>query len=213
MDQITLTVTDNVRRAMDYAFDEAQEWLKSEGGFLPFTVTVVDEGLEVNEHPGDSPEEVRESVKILLAQDMPEGYALCYDGYVETDDGTLDALMVEVADRGSARADVLAMLYSQEEDGSYTFEPSYAYAGAQDQLYPAGTKPIVSGLSALNDDADVDEFADDPDEAPEAVESGDAGDAAEPEATDQTDAAEPEAAEALAADEADDPDESAPAGA
>lgn len=149
MDQVNLQVSENARKAMDYAFEEAQQRLTSmHQSFDPFTVTVVDEGLEINDHPAETPIAVRESVKILLAQDMPEGYALCYDGYVETDDGQLDAVIVEVADRGGSDAFTLALLYSIE-DGAYTFETDYGYAGPVTPLYPAGTKPIVSGLAAL----------------------------------------------------------------
>lgn len=169
MEQITLNLSDNVQRAMDYAFDEAQQYLSGQGGFQPFTVTVVDEGLEINAHDGDSPDAIRESVKGLLAVDMPEGYALAYDGYIDTDDGTLDAIIVEVAARGAAKADALAMIYTREDDGSYTFEPTYGYIGTEAQLYPAGTKPIVSGLAALDaDQPDDADFAGDED--PEACE-------------------------------------------
>ncbi len=149
MDQVNLQISENVRKAMDYAFDEAQQRLVSMNqSFDPFTVTVVDEGLEVNDHPAETPGAVRESVKMLLAQDMPEGYALCYDGWVDTDDGRIDAVIVEVADRGASDAFTLALLYTVV-DGDYTFETGYGYAGPVEPLYPAGTKPIVSGLAAL----------------------------------------------------------------
>ena len=96
---------------------------------------------------------------MLLAMDMPEGYVLCYDGFVEMDEGTVDAVIVEAADRGVPAADCLALLYT-EQDGIYTFENDYGYAGNVAQLYPAGTKPIVSGLKVLADedalDADLD---------------------------------------------------------
>ena len=149
MDQVNLQVSDNAQKAMEYAFEEAQQRLISMNqSFDPFTVTVVDEGLEVNDHPAATPTAVRESVKILLAQDMPEGYALCYDGYVETDNGQEDAVIVEVGDRGSLDAFTLVLLY-EIVDGHYAFETDYGYAGPVSILYPAGTKPIVSGLAAL----------------------------------------------------------------
>lgn len=164
MDQVSLQVSDNTVKAMEYAFEEAKQRLTSmRQSFDPFTVTVVDEGLEVNDHPAATPTSVRESVKMLLAQDMPEGYALCYDGYVETDDGQQDAVIVEVADRGASDAFILALLYGMEE-GDYVFEADYGYAGPVAVLYPGGTKPIVSGLAALqaeedavSSDADIDE--------------------------------------------------------
>ena len=164
MDQVSLQVSDNTIKAMEYAFEEAKQRLASiHQSFDPFTVTVVDEGLEVNDHPAETPTSVRESVKMLLAQDMPEGYALCYDGYVETDMGQQDAVIVEVADRGASDAFTLALLYNVE-DGNYVFEADYGYAGPVAVLYPGGTTPIVSGLAALQaeesaatSDADIDE--------------------------------------------------------
>ena len=83
--------------------------------------------------------------------------------------------MVEVACRGAARADILAMLYIQDAD-AYTFEPSYAYAGAQAQLYPAGTKPIVSGLAALETEESAQD--EDAEEAAPAATDADEADAA-----------------------------------
>lgn len=148
MDQVTLQISDNAQQAMTLAFDEARQRLSSIGMYDPFTVTVVDGGLEVNDHPASSPTEVRESVKMLLAQDMPEAYVFCYDGDVETDDGTLDCIVAEIADRGNPEAHILVLLYTKDEDG-FTFEADYAYVGTNDILYPAGTKPIVSGLAAL----------------------------------------------------------------
>lgn len=152
MDQVNLQISENVQKAMEFAFDEAQGRLTSmRQSFDPFTVTVVDEGLEVNDHPAETPSDVRDSVKMLLAQDMPEGYVFCYDGWVDTDDGRLDAVIAEVADRGAAEAFMLALIYTME-DGEYTFETDYGYAGPVASLYPAGTRPIVSGLTAIQED-------------------------------------------------------------
>ena len=171
MDQVTLQISDNAQQALAFAFNEAQQRLNTMGQFDPFTVTVVDEGVEVNDHPASSPEGVRESVKMLVAQDMPEAYVLCYDGDVDTDDGTLDCIVAEVADRGNTDASALVLLYTKDADG-FTFEADFVYAGPVPVLYPAGTKPIVSGLVALqreealgadgqpvDSDADVDEPA------------------------------------------------------
>ena len=172
MDQVTLQISDNAQQALTFAFNEAQQRLNTMGQFDPFTVTVVDEGVEVNDHPASSPEGVRESVKMLVAQDMPEAYVLCYDGDVDTDNGALDCIVAEVADRGSDDAYALVLLYTKDADG-FTFEADFVYAGPVPVLYPAGTRPIVSGLVALqreeamgadgkpvDSDADIDEPAD-----------------------------------------------------
>lgn len=150
LDQVSIDLTDAVSKAVDYAFKEAQEYLNSGIGIAPFTVTVVDDAFEVDDHSANAEDEVYESVKMLLAQTMPEGYALCYDGFAETDDGRRDAIVVETANRGDVTAYALVMMYSCE-NGRYIFDGSYGYAGLRPQLYPAGTRPIVSGMSALDD--------------------------------------------------------------
>ena len=172
MDQVNLQISDNVKQAMEYAFDEAQQRLMSMNqSFDPFTVTVVDSGIEVNDVSAlESPSAVRESVKMLLAQDMPEGYALCYDGFVDTDEGQLDSIVVEVCDRGATDAFILVLLYSII-DGEYTFETDYCYAGPAVPLYPAGTKPIVSGLAALEAEEAAAKAAEGSEEAAQAEEA------------------------------------------
>ncbi len=150
-EQISLNLSENMTHAIDYAFKEAQQYLTSGIGIAPFTVTIVDGGFEVDDHSGNAEDDVYESVKMQLAQDMPEGYVLCYDGYADTDDGRRDAIIVEACERGDVTAYALALLYTLDA-GEYTFEAGYGYAGLKPQLYPAGTKPVVSGMSALSEE-------------------------------------------------------------
>ena len=70
MDQVTLQISDNAQQALNFAFNEAQQRLNTMGQFDPFTVTVVDEGVEVNDHPASSPEGVRESVMARIQDEM-----------------------------------------------------------------------------------------------------------------------------------------------
>lgn len=149
---IELKLTDNQRRAIEHAFEEARESIQDEGGVLPFTIMCTADGFDVADHPGSSTQEVYESVKTLLAQEMPEAYAFAYDGFVETDDGRSDAILCESARRGEMEAYLLALPYSQGDDGVLSFAPAFLSAGTARPLYPRGTKPIVSGLVALADE-------------------------------------------------------------
>ena len=148
-DTVELKLTGNLRRAIEHAFDEARESIQEEGGMLPFTIMCTSDGFDVADHPGDSAQGVYESVKTLLAQEMPEAYAFTYDGYVETDDGRGDAILCEAAKRGDMEAYLLALPYSCAPDGTYAFAPAFLSAGTARPLYPHGTKPIVSGMVAL----------------------------------------------------------------
>lgn len=145
---VELHLTDNLRRAIEHAFAEARTCLAEDGALLPFTIICTSDGFDVADHPGDEPDAVYDSVKTLLAQEMPEAYVFAYDGFVETDAGRGDAILCEAARRGEMEAYLLALPYQAGEEG-YEFAPAFLSAGTARPLYPHGTKPIVSGLVAL----------------------------------------------------------------
>ena len=58
-----------------------------------------------------------------------EAYALCYDGYVEVDDETKDALIAEGGIPGEDEGMAVGFLYTMSEDGEPTFEEEPAYIG------------------------------------------------------------------------------------
>ena len=56
-------------------------------------------------------------------------YALCYDGYVEIDDGVEDALIAEGGIPGADKGFAVGYLYTVAEDGTPTFETEPVYIG------------------------------------------------------------------------------------
>ena len=56
-------------------------------------------------------------------------YALCYDGYVEVDEGTKDALIAEGGVPGADKGFAVGYLYECAEDGTVEFEDEPAYIG------------------------------------------------------------------------------------
>ncbi len=143
-----LMLTDSMRVALDHAFADARECLEADGEMMPFSVLCTSDGFDVSEHPGETVDDVYASMKSLVAREMPEAYVFSYDGFVEVVGGREEAIICEVARRGDEQATILAQTYTVS-DGSYEFAPSFVYAGETPQLYPSGTKPIVSGLVAL----------------------------------------------------------------
>lgn len=143
-----LMLTDSMRVALDHAFADARECLEADGGMVPFSVLCTSDGFDVSEHPGETVDDVYNSMKTLVAREMPEAYVFSYDGFVELASGREEAIICEIARRGDAQAAILAQTYVVS-GRSYDFAPDFAYAGPTPQLYPSGTKPIVSGLVAL----------------------------------------------------------------
>lgn len=145
---VELMLTDNQRTALEYAFADSRSCLMHDGAMVPFTILCTSDGFEVTGHPGEDPRDVYESVRTLLAREIPEAYVLAYDGYVDLATGREDAIVCEVARRGEDTAALLAQPYEHGE-GAYAFAPTFYAVGQASHLYPAGTKPIVSGLVAL----------------------------------------------------------------
>lgn len=148
---VEIKLTDNMRTAVDHAFEQAREILEEDGRLPAFSILCTSDGFDVHEHPGDAPDQVYESMKALVAREMPEAYVFAYDGFVETDEGTVDAVLCEVARRGDIKGYLLALPYDVTPDG-YSFDENYLSAGSVTPLYPRGTKPIVSGLIALEEE-------------------------------------------------------------
>ena len=85
---------DILEKVLLFALNEAKDKAEKGEDVIPFTALVVKEDLFLESHPGESAEEcfafARHTVQGARGADA---YALCYDGYIETDDGVKDALM------------------------------------------------------------------------------------------------------------------------
>ena len=56
-------------------------------------------------------------------------FSLCYDGYIEIDDGVKDALIAEGGVPGEDTGYAVSYLYEMDEEGNVTFEEEPAYVG------------------------------------------------------------------------------------
>lgn len=123
-------IPDELERVLVFALDEAKEKIEGGEDVIPFTTLVVKDNLFIESHPGDSSEECYN-----LAQHTVEGargadaYAFCYDGYVETDDGTKDVIIAEGGVPGAEDGYAVGYLYTVDDEGGYTFEEEAAYIG------------------------------------------------------------------------------------
>ena len=142
------TVEEALDQAVIYAFNEATQILEQGGpeALTPFSVMVEGDELYVENHPGEDARECFESAQrsIYSMQLKIDSYAFCYDGYVELDDETKDAIIVEAAKVGDESAHAYARLYTRvEDDGDEDGDGGAAGAGAA-----AGT-----GVRAIVEDA------------------------------------------------------------
>lgn len=149
------TVEEALDQAVIYAFNEATQILEQGGpeALTPFSVMVEGDELYVENHPGEDARECFESAQrsIYAMQLKIDSYAFCYDGYVELDDETKDAIIVEAAKVGDESAHAYARLYTLVDDGA---EDGEAVSGAsadgkavkalvEDALADLGEAPVL----------------------------------------------------------------------
>ena len=118
-----------LEKVLLFALDEAKDKMSQGADVVPFTALVVKDNLFIETHPGENADEC-----FKFAQHTVEGargaeaYALCYDGYIETDDGVKDALIAEGGIPGDETGHVVGYLYTVEGD-DVMFEEEPAYVG------------------------------------------------------------------------------------
>lgn len=116
--------------AMLYALGEARDKMLSGEGVVPFTALIVKDNLFIETHPGESAEECFNSARHTVQNARgATGYVLCYDGYIEIDDGVRDAVIAEGGMPGEDAGYAAGYLYEQGEDGELVFEEEAAYIG------------------------------------------------------------------------------------
>ncbi|MEA5021006.1 MAG: hypothetical protein VB027_11675 [Gordonibacter sp.] len=123
-------IPETLEKVLLFVLEEAKEKLTQGSDVVPFTALVVKENLFIENHPGESAEEcfgfARHTVEHARGA---EAYALCYDGYIEVDDDTKDALIAEGGIPGEDEGVAIGFLYTMDENGQPTFEAEPAYIG------------------------------------------------------------------------------------
>ena len=106
----------SVQTVIGHSLDKAKETLETEKGLIPFTAVLVGDQVILEQHPSDTPQECMARAKHAVeGMRGAKAYAFCYDGYVDTNQGTKDALIAEGGKPGSSDGYAIAYLY--EIDG------------------------------------------------------------------------------------------------
>ncbi|MBQ9954164.1 MAG: hypothetical protein IJO87_01885 [Eggerthellaceae bacterium] len=123
-------IPEALEKVLLFALDEAKQKMTQGAEVVPFTALVIKENLFIESHPGDNPEECFAAAKhTVQGARGAEAYALCYDGFIDTDDGDIDALIAEGGIPGEEDGYAICYLYEMGEDGKPEFEDEPAYVG------------------------------------------------------------------------------------
>ncbi len=123
-------IPETLEKVLLFSLEEAKEKLAQGSEVIPFTALVVKENLFLENHPGESAEECFNFARHTVEHARgAAAYALCYDGYIEVDDGVKDALIAEGGIPGEDTGYAVGYLYVTSEDGEVKFEEEPAYIG------------------------------------------------------------------------------------
>ncbi len=119
-----------LEKVLLFSLDEAKEKMQQGAEVIPFTALAVKENLFIESHPGETAEECFNFARHTVQNARgAEAYALCYDGYVEVDEGTRDALIAEGGIPGEGSGFAVGYLYEVGDNDSVVFEAEPAFIG------------------------------------------------------------------------------------
>lgn len=119
-----------LEKVLLFSLDHAKGKMESGEDVIPFTSLAVKETLFMESHPADD-----EQGCFNLAQHTvqhargAEAYSFCYDGYVDLDEGTHDALIAEGGVPGADKGFAVGQLYTVDDEGNLKFESEPVYIG------------------------------------------------------------------------------------
>lgn len=121
---------EDLNKVLVYALNQGRDTIKEGEVLVPFTVLLVGDKPFSRQHPGDNPQEC-----FNLAKHEVEGargakaYAFCYDGYLDTNQGTKDAVIAEGGMPGEPNGYAIGYLYTIDSDGNASFGTTPSYIG------------------------------------------------------------------------------------
>lgn len=158
-------IPEELERVLVFALDEGKEKLESGEDLIPFTALIVKDNLFLETHPGDDAEECFAAAEAnVRGARGAGGYAFCYDGYIETDDGVKDAIIAEGGQPGADTGYAVAYLYTMDDGGAFTFEAEPAYIGEAPNFMEALKEPVAYGADEIDEKYAAEDEGDDADD-------------------------------------------------
>lgn len=154
----TLELDEVLEKITFYCFDEAKEKIDAGDECVPFTVVVDGDQMFIESHPGDDVESCRANAMhtVRSSSAFSSHYAFCYDGFLMTDDGQIDAIVVECATNEMEKAYVIALLY-REEGENVVYEQQPVFVDEVDTFFDLPTVHATAAERAQAQKVD-DEF-------------------------------------------------------
>lgn len=129
MSEEHIEISEKLEKIVTFAIDEATEKLAQGEELVPFVVIAKGEDLYIESFPEGEVADCFNMARAEIAREATETdcYVLCYDGYVEGDDGEVDAIVAECAEKGDATGHAIGRMY--DADGEFEADDDLVYLG------------------------------------------------------------------------------------
>ena len=129
--------------------ENAQDRYEKSGVLSPYTATLIG---------GTTDECFAEAERTVEGMRGARAYAFCYDGYLDTDEGQVDAIIVEGAIADGQDGIAIGLLYTEKDD-TITFSEEPFYLGPAPSFLPVKVAKIEddSMKAAAEDEAEASE--------------------------------------------------------
>jgi len=115
---VDLELPEDVQKVVFYALDEACKKLEADEDLVPFTLVIAGDDVFMDSHAGDDADECFESAKssVNVVAHLASAYVFCYDGFITTDEGDSDMIIVEVGEKGSDEGFAYGLMYRIDDE-------------------------------------------------------------------------------------------------
>lgn len=121
---------EGLQRVLMEALEQGKADLEGGYDIVPFTMLVAGGNLFTERHPGDTTEECYASARHAVEGARGAlAYALCYDGYLDTDEGMKDAVIAEGGAPGAETGYAIGYVYTVDGEGRPEFASAPSYIG------------------------------------------------------------------------------------
>lgn len=138
--------------------ENAQDRYEKSGVLSPYTATLIGERVFEETYLGTTDECFAEAERTVEGMRGGRAYAFCYDGYLDTDEGQVDAIIVEGAIADGQDGIAIGLLYTEKDD-TITFSEEPFYLGPAPSFLPVKVAKIEddSMKAASEDEAEASE--------------------------------------------------------
>jgi len=145
-------ITDVLKMVVQRTLDLAADKMDKGEDLVPFTALVAGDDIFLETHDAETAEEIYEKARReVQGARGASAYALCYDGYLELEDGMKDAIVTEAGLPGESEAYAFGYIYDDEG-----VEREVIYIGPAPNFMeglkgePMDEPPVMEAVSSLH---------------------------------------------------------------